>query len=66
MTVVPEPSVHLKSNYYSVGEGEGTLEVCAEVTTNQFDGNFQVKYVTIGGSAKGVWLIMFRGCITFQ
>lgn len=53
MIVVPEPTVRLKSNYYSVGEGDGSLEVCAEITTDQFDGNFQANYVTTSGSAEG-------------
>ena len=53
--MVPEPTVRLQSNYYSIGEGDGSLEVCAEVTTDQFDGNFQANYVTIGDGAEGVW-----------
>ena len=51
--VIPEPTVRLQSNYYAVGEGDGSLQICAEVTTDQFEGNFQANYMTTGGSAKG-------------
>ena len=54
VTVIPEPTVHLQSNYYAVSESDGSLDVCAEVTSNQFEGTFQANYVTIGGSAKGL------------
>ena len=52
--MIPEPTVHLQSNYYAVSEGDGSIEVCAEVTTNQFEGTFQAIYMTSGGSAKGL------------
>lgn len=55
MVVVPEPTVHLQSNYYSVSEDSGSLEVCAEVTSDQFDGNFEADYATAGGSAEGMY-----------
>ena len=52
--VIPEPAVHLQSNYYAISEGGGSIEVCAEVTTDQFEGTFQAIYMTTGGSAKGL------------
>ena len=55
--MVREPTVCVHSNYYSVGEGDGSLEVCAELTTDQFDGNFQANFVTIGDRAEGLLLI---------
>ena len=53
MVVVPDPTVRLVSSYFSVDEGAGSLEICAEVTTDQFDGNFEADYITSAGSAEG-------------
>jgi hypothetical protein len=50
--VLPEPTVRLQNNYYTVGENDGGVEVCAEVTTDQFEGTVQANYMTTGGSAK--------------
>ena len=52
--MVPDPTVRMKSSYYSVGEGDGSVEVCAEVTTDQFDSTFDTDYVTSAGSATGI------------
>ena len=52
--VIPQPAVHLHRNYYTVGESDGIIEVCAEVTTNQFEGNLIANFVTTEGSAKGI------------
>ena len=49
----PDPKVHLKTSYYSVGEGDGSVEVCAQVTTNQFQNEVRVGYFTTFGSATG-------------
>lgn len=56
--VVPEPTVHLQSNYYTVSEDSGSLEVCAEVTSDQFDDNFEADYVTSEGSAEGLYILV--------
>ena len=53
VVVVPDPTVRLKASYYSVGEGGGSVEVCAEVTTDQFDSTIEADYVTSPGSATG-------------
>lgn len=53
MVEVPDPVVHLQSNYYSVGEGDGSVEICAEVSTDQFDETLQANYETSQGSAEG-------------
>ena len=53
MVVVPDPTVRLNTSYYSVGEGDGIIEVCAHVTTDQFDNTIQADYVTSAGSASG-------------
>ena len=55
--VLPEPTVRLQNNYYTVGENDGGVEVCAEVTTDQFEGTVQANYMTTGGSAKGLILL---------
>ena len=54
--MIPEPTVHMQSNYYTVNEGDGSIEVCAEVTTDQFEGTFEANYITTEGSAKGLIL----------
>ncbi|CAI8052156.1 hypothetical protein GBAR_LOCUS28548, partial [Geodia barretti] len=51
VVVVPDPTVRLNTSYYSVGEGDGSIEVCAHVTTDQFNNTIQADYVTSAGSA---------------
>ena len=51
---VPDPTVRLKSSYYSVSEGDSSVEVCVEVTTDQFDDTFDVDYLTTPASATGM------------
>lgn len=64
--MVPEPTVHLQSNYYTVSEDSGSLEVCAEVTSDQFDGNFQANYATSEGSAEGLCIFVTYHNIIYQ
>jgi len=52
---VPEPRLYLQQSFYSVSEADGSVEVCAEVTTQQFEGSIQVNYTTAGGSAEGLY-----------
>ena len=51
--VIPQLTVHWQKNYYSVSEADGSVEVCAELSTLQFEGNVQVNYATFDGSAEG-------------
>ena len=46
-------TVHWQDSYYSVIEADGSVEVCAELSTLQFEGNVQVNYSTVGDSAEG-------------
>ena len=52
--VVPELTVHWQESYYSTSETTGSVEMCAELSTLQFDGNVEVNYATFGDSAKGI------------
>ena len=54
---IPDPRLHLKTSYYSVGEGDGSVDVCAQVTTNQFDNEIRCDYFTTFGSAAGKKLL---------
>ena len=47
------PKVYLKNNYYSVNEDDGIIEVCAHVTTDEFDHTVNCDYLTTAGSAAG-------------
>ena len=51
---VPDPKVRLSTGYYLVSEGDGSIEVCAQVTTDQYDNTIQADYVTTPGSASGM------------
>ena len=51
--VVPELTIHWQKGYYSTSETDGSVELCAELSTLQFEGNVQVNYATFGDSAKG-------------
>ena len=51
---VPQLAIHMQKSFYSVSEADGSVEVCAEVTTQQFEGSIQVNYSTAGGSAEGL------------
>ena len=64
--VIPEPAVHLQSNYYAISESGGSIEVCAEVTTDKFEGTFQAIYMTAGGSAKGLNTSFKIGILTIK
>ena len=57
--VIPELTVHWEENYYSTSEADGSVEVCAELSTLQFDGNVEVDYATISGSAEGVCIHVY-------
>jgi hypothetical protein len=46
-------AVHWQENYHSASEGDGPVELCAEVSTLQFEGSVQVNYATFSGSAEG-------------
>ena len=46
--------VHWEERYYSVGEGDGSVEVCAELSTLQFTGTVEVDYATVADSAEGM------------
>ena len=52
--MIPELTVHWQESYYSTSEADGSVEVCAELSTLQFDGNVEVDYATISDSAEGV------------
>ena len=52
--MVPDPTVRLVSSYFSVGEGDDSIEICAEVTTDQFDDTFEADYVASSASAEGL------------
>ena len=54
---VPDPKVHLKTSYYSVGEGDGSIDVCVQVTTDQFDNEIWCDYFTSFASATGKKLL---------
>jgi len=56
LVVVPQPGLYLQQRLYSVSEADGSVEVCVEVTTRQFEGSIQVNYSTVGGSAEGLCL----------
>ena len=51
--VIPDLSVYWQERYYSASEADDSVELCAELSTLQFEGSFQVDYATFGGSAKG-------------
>ena len=51
---VPDLTVHWQESYYSASETDGSVELCAELSTVQFEGSVQVDYGTVGDSAKGV------------
>ena len=51
--VVPELTVHWHRSYYSASEADGSVVVCAELSTLQFEGSVQVHFATFGDSAKG-------------
>ena len=51
--VVPELTVHWQESYYSTSEANGSVEVCAELSRLQFEGNVEVNYATFGDSAEG-------------
>lgn len=57
--VIPELTVHWEENYYSTSEADGSVEVCAELSTLQFDGNVEVDYATISDSAEGVCIHVY-------
>ena len=46
--------VHWQESYYSTSESNGHVELCAELSTLQFEGSVQVDYTTFSGSAEGV------------
>ena len=54
VVIVPDPMVRFNTSYYSVDEGDGSVEVCIQVTTDQFDNSVQVGYQTTPGSASGM------------
>ena len=54
MEVIPDLVVHWEERYYSVGEGDGGVEVCAELSTLQFTGTVEVDYATVADSAQGL------------
>ena len=51
--VVPELTVHWQESYYSASEADGSVEVCAELSTLQFTGSVEVNYATVADSAAG-------------
>ena len=51
--VIPELVVSWEERYYSVSEGDGSVEVCAALSTLQFTGNVEVDYTTVADSAEG-------------
>ena len=55
--VIPELTVHWQESYYSASETDGSVEVCAELSTLQFEGSVQVDYATVGDSAEGVRIV---------
>ena len=59
---VPQLAIHMQKSFYSVSEADGSVEVCAEVTTQQFEGIVQVNYTTAGGSAEGLLLTAPSTC----
>ena len=50
----PQLAIRMQQNFYSVMESNGSVEVCAEVTTQQFEGSIQVNYSTASSSAGGL------------
>jgi hypothetical protein len=46
-------AVHWQENYHSASEGDGHVELCAKLSTLQFEGSVQVDYATYSDSAKG-------------
>ena len=54
MEVIPDLVVLWEERYYSVGEGDGSVEVCAELSTLQFTGTVEVDYATVADSAEGM------------
>lgn len=53
MVDVFHPKVYLKNNYYSVNEDDGSIGVCAQVTTDEFDHTVNCDYLTTAESAAG-------------
>lgn len=51
--VIPDLTVYWQESYYSASEADGSIEVCAELSTLEFVGNVQVDYATVGDSAEG-------------
>lgn len=51
--VETDPMVGLQSNYYAVNEGDGSIEICAEITPTPSEGNILIGYSTIGATAEG-------------
>ena len=51
---MPELTIYWQENYYSASEADGSVEVCAELSTLQFTGSVEVNYATIADSAKGL------------
>ena len=65
--VVPELTVHWQESYYSASEATGIVEVCAELSTLQFDGNVEANYTTFGNSAEGnIWAITKTKSVTLR
>ena len=52
--VLPQLTVHWQESYYSVIEADGSVEVCAKLSTLQFEGSVQFDYTTFGDSAEGM------------
>lgn len=53
VVIIPQLTVHWQKNYYSVSEADGSVEMCAELSTLQFEGNVQVNFATFDGGAVG-------------
>ena len=51
--VIPELVINWEERYYSVSEADGSVEVCAELSTLQFTGTVEVNYATVADSAEG-------------
>ena len=52
--VLPTLTLRWQESYYSVIEADGSVEVCAKLSTLQFEGIVQFDYTTFGGSAEGM------------
>ena len=51
--IIPPLTVYWQQRYYSASEADGSVEVCAELSTLEFTGSVEVDYATLEETAEG-------------